>query len=209
MWAIASNLRSWGLAAALAIVGSTAQTAARALAEAPTPDGLTVSSNQEVELCRPKGRCFIPEPDDPIFIGDVIETFAAGRFDFLLPDAARILLLKNGKIRIDRGSVQMVEIEIIGGTLVVETFASKKLDVTLGDLRCRVGAGPVALSHQLAEKPTESSSVVNGNGMATCFSTGGATHLIDPNAAVDFHDGQVESSHPIPEGFWSSISPSR
>ena len=175
----------------------------------PAPDGLTVSSNQDAELCRPKGRCFIPESDDPIFIGDVIETFAAGRFDFLLPGTARILLLSSGKIRIDRGTVQMVEIELLGGMVTVETFTEKPLDVTLADLRCRVSSGPVAISYQMLDKRNGSASVANGNGSATCFSTEGPTHVVERNTVVDFYEGRAEARHSVAEGFWTSFLPPR
>ena len=208
MWASRRNSRRW-LLRALVVALALAPPAAESAAEAPAPDGLTVSSNQDVALCRPKGSCFIPEPDDPIFIGDVIETFAAGRFDFLLTDTARILLLNSGKIRIDRGSVQMVEIELIGGMAAVETFGNKPLDVTLGDLRCRVSAGPVAISYQMPEKPKGSYSVANAKGAVTCFAKEGGTYEIEHNKAIEFQDGRAPSRHSIPEGFWSILSPSR
>jgi len=53
-----------------------------ALAQGSRPDALTVSATGGVDLCRPQGSCFRPEPNDPIFFRDEIKTHLPGRLEF-------------------------------------------------------------------------------------------------------------------------------
>ena len=71
-----------------------------ASAKTATPDAVTMSASAEgVTLCRPRGtRCFIPGTDDPIFIGDVIETSGSGRLEFIVrAPASHIFLLPRSR----------------------------------------------------------------------------------------------------------------
>jgi len=181
-------------------------------AQNPGPDAVTVTSNEDVELCRLKGHCYIPEVDDPIFIGDVIETGESGRIEFLVsglgssPDA-RVLLLPDGKIRIDRGSTQFVEIEILHGMIAVEPM--NDFDVTFGSMRCLLGPGAAALGYDLPDEPAGSAFVTNVRGSCRCLSAEDGTYDIPVDTAFSFRNGRSIHERPAAEGLWATLTGDR
>jgi len=182
-------------------------------AKTATPDAITVTSTQGVTLCRPKGtRCFVPEVDDPIFIGDVITTTSSGRLEFKVPGSDRsaathIFVLTRSKIRIDRDTEQdFVKVEILSGTIGVEPSKGQSFAVSFDSMVCIVGSGRVAIGYNMPKKRTGSASVSNVSATCRCLSTPGGDYDIPVNTVVSFKSGRRINQGTVAEGFWSKLT---
>ncbi len=203
---------SWRATASLIVLAGVLSGTHPADAKSATPDALTVTSNEGVTLCRPKGiRCFIPEVDDPIFIGDAIETTSSGRIEFTVPGsdsspATRLFLLPRSKIRIDRDTAQnFVEVEVVRGMIGVEPSKDQSFDATFGSMICTVGPGQIAIGYNVLKKRTGLASVSNVSGTCRCLSSPGGDYDIPHDTVVTFKKGHRISQAPLAQGFWSKL----
>jgi hypothetical protein len=176
------------------------------------PDATTVTVTGYAELCRPGGSCFLPEPDDPIFVGDEITTHLPGRIDLGVRGAggapiAVVSLTPNGRIRFDRGSRVPVEIDLGQGLLIIEVIGPPGIDVTFGDLGCRIQGGTVAVGHN--EVDGRHGYVANRSAACVCFTEARTAHPVAPDTIATFRRGQPFDVRPLADSYWDNLRQQR
>ncbi|MCC7425284.1 MAG: hypothetical protein IT557_00110 [Alphaproteobacteria bacterium] len=164
---------------------------------APLPDAVTETASQHVMLCRPRGRCFIPEPDDPLFVGDVIDVFETGRVAFQVAGTGRAVLSGPGRLRVTRDPGGGIALALLGGRLKAEPRGGRSLLIRLDRLRCTLAGGGAVLDRQGGTGPRGITIIANGAGTLRCQPRRGEAFQVPPATLVEFRGSVPLAQRPV------------
>jgi hypothetical protein len=203
---ICPGLRKFALVAACALAASSTFAQDR-------PEARTVTSAGGVDLCRPRGSCFRPEPGDPIFAGDVIEAQRPGRIELRMAGAlgaasAFVALTPNGRMRIAGGEAVPVRIELEQGLATVNAVGERPFEVIFGEMRCEIGGGLAAVAFREIDGPSDGAYLANRSATALC-ENGATRTTVQRGAIAHFRNGRLKETTPLSDSLWRDISAQR